>query len=82
MDLFRPLEQYAGPSIILTVGVLCFVFLLGCIFNPASLFLSLSLDEFEYHVKESSAKSPSSRARFYIKNVFSQMSCLPRLKDT
>jgi hypothetical protein len=28
--LFRPLEEYVGPSI-LTVGTLCFVLFLGCI---------------------------------------------------
>jgi hypothetical protein len=27
--LFRPLEKYAGPSI-LTEGILCFAFFLGC----------------------------------------------------
>jgi hypothetical protein len=29
LGLFRPLEEYVGPSI-LTVGALCFVVLLGC----------------------------------------------------
>jgi hypothetical protein len=29
LGLFRPLYEYAGPSI-LTVGVLCFIFILAC----------------------------------------------------
>jgi hypothetical protein len=33
--LFHPPEEYAGPSI-LTVGVLCFVFFLGCMLEFSS----------------------------------------------
>jgi hypothetical protein len=44
LRLFRPLEQYAGPSI-LTVGVLCFVFFLGWILKCSSETACLSFAE-------------------------------------
>jgi hypothetical protein len=34
-DLFRPFEECAGPSI-LTMGTLCFFFLLGCMLEFSS----------------------------------------------
>jgi hypothetical protein len=44
--LFRPLEEYASPSI-LTVDVLCFVLLLGCMLECFQAGFS-SFEESEY----------------------------------